>query len=137
MSNLFDVDKFTSFDGKTGTYILYTLVRIKSILNKYFENNKIIENKILVPEEDIEKQMLLKIAKYNQALEESYIENAPSKICTYLYELANIFNSYYQKVKILQGDEARLNSNIVLLSLMKSIFENGIDLLGFDAPERM
>ncbi len=134
---IFDVDKFTSFDGKTGPYILYTLVRIKSILNKYFENNKINENKILVPEEDIEKQMLLKIAKYNQALEESYIENAPSKICTYLYELANIFNSYYQKVKILQGDEARLNSNIVLLSLMKSIFENGIDLLGFDAPERM
>lgn len=134
---IFDTDKFTSFDGKTGPYILYTLVRIKAILNKFYENNTVKENKILNPVEDIEKQMLLKISRYNQALEESYIENAPSKICTYLYELANIFNSYYQKVKILQGDAERLDSNIVLLSLMKRIFENGIKLLGFEAPERM
>ena len=65
------------------------------------------------------------------------IENAPSKICTYLYELANTFNSYYQKVKILQGDKDRLDSNISLLSLMKRIFESGIYLLGFQAPEKM
>ncbi len=134
---IFDIDKFTSFEGKTGPYILYTLVRIKSILNKFYENNDIKENKILNPIEDIEKQILLKIAKYNQILEESYIENAPSKICTYLYELANIFNSYYQKVKILQENSERLYSNISLLSLMKRIFENGIELLGFEAPERM
>ena len=134
---IFDIDKFTSFEGKTGPYILYTLVRIKAILNKFYENNTIKENKILNPVEDIEKQILLKISKYNQVLEESYIENAPSKICTYLYELANTFNSYYQKVKILQGDSERLDSNIVLLSLMKRIFESGIDLLGFKAPEKM
>ena len=134
---IFDIDKFTSLEGKTGPYILYTLVRIKSILNKFYENNTLKENKILNPEEDIEKQLLLKISKYNQILEESYIENAPSKICTYLYELANIFNSFYQKIKILQEDSSRLDSNITLLNLMKKIFENGIDLLGFEAPERM
>ncbi len=134
---IFDIDKFTSFEGKTGPYILYTLVRIKSILNKFYENNTIKENKILNPVEDIERQILLKISKYNQILEESYIENAPSKICTYLYELANIFNSYYQKVKILKEDSERLESNISLLSLLKRIFENGIELLGFEAPEKM
>lgn len=134
---IFDIDKFTSFEGKTGPYILYTLVRIKAILNKFYEKNTLKENKILTPVEDIEKQILLKISKYNQILEESYIENAPSKICTYLYELANIFNSYYQKVKILQGDAERLESNISLLSLMKTIFETGIELLGFEAPEKM
>ena len=134
---IFDIDKFTSFEGKTGPYILYTLVRIKSILNKFFENDTIKENVILEPIESAEKEMLLKIVKYNQILEESYKENAPSKICIYLYELANIFNSYYQKVKILNGDKERLNSNIVLLSLMKEIFENGINLLGFEAPEKM
>ncbi len=134
---IFDIDKFTSIEGKTGPYILYTLVRIKSILNKFYENNSLKEDKILNPVEDIEKELLLKISRYNQVLEESYVENAPSKICTYLYELANIFNSYYQKVKILQGDSKRLDSNIVLLTLMKKIFENGIDLLGFEAPERM
>ena len=134
---IFDIDKFTSFEGKTGPYILYTLVRIKAILNKFFEKDTIKENTILSPIEDIEKQMLLKMAKYNQILEESYIENAPSKICIYLYELADIFNSYYQKVKILQGNEERLDSNIVMLSLMKRIFESGIELLGFKAPEKM
>ena len=134
---IFDVDKFTSFEGKTGPYILYTLVRIKSILNKYFENNELKEKRILAPKEDIEKEILLTISKYSQILEESYKENAPSKICTYLYELANNFNSYYQKIKILQGDSERLESNITLLVLLKKIFENGIDLLGFSAPEKM
>ena len=134
---IFDVDKFTSFEGKTGPYILYTLVRIKSILNKYFENNELKEKRILTPKEDIEKEILLTISKYSQILEESYKEDAPSKICTYLYELANNFNSYYQKIKILQGDSQRLESNITLLILLKKIFENGIDLLGFSAPEKM
>ena len=134
---IFDVDKFTSFDGKTGPYILYTLVRIKSILNKFFEANQLTEEKILKPDEEIEKQILLEIAKYNVALRESYEENAPSKICTYLFELANSFNGYYQKVKILQGDGEKLYSNITTLKLLKKIFENGIELLGFEAPDRM
>lgn len=135
---IFDIDKFTAFEGKTGPYILYTLVRIKSILNKYYENNNEIKDKtILEPVEDIEKELLLKISKYKEALEESYKENAPSKICIYLYELANTFNNYYQKVKILQGNEDRLESNILILSLMKRIFESGIYLLGFQAPEKM
>ncbi len=134
---IFDIDKFTSFDGKTGPYILYTLVRIKSILNKFYETSSVKENKILEPTEDIEKQILLKIAKFNQVLEESYLENAPSKICVYLYEIANIFNSYYQKVKILQGESDKLESNISLLTLLKRIFETGINLLGFKAPKKM
>lgn len=134
---IFDVDKFTSFDGKTGPYILYTLVRIKSILNKFYEENKLEEENILEPEQEIEKQLLLNIAKYNEVLTESYNENSPSKICTYLYELANCFNVYYQKVKILQGEKERLYSNITLLNLLKKIFENGIDLLGFEAPDKM
>lgn len=134
---IFDIDKFTSLEGKTGPYILYTLVRIKSILNKFYENNTIKENKILDPIEDIEKQILLTISRYNQILEESYIENSPAKICSYLYELANTFNSYYQKIKILQGNPERLNSNITLLSLMKRIFESGIELLGFETPKKM
>ena len=134
---IFDIDKFTSFEGKTGPYVLYTLVRIKSILNKFYENNTIKENRILNPIEDVEKQMLLTISRYNQVLKESYIENAPSKLCAYLYDLANTFNSYYQKIKILQGNPERLDSNITLLSLMKRIFENGIELLGFEAPEKM
>ena len=135
---IFDIDKFTSFDGKTGPYILYTLVRIKSILNKFYESHhELKDKKITTPIEEIEKKLLILIAKYNAVLEESYKENAPSKICTYLYELADCFNVYYQKVKILQGDAEKLDSNITLLNLLKKIFESGIDLLGFEAPDRM
>ncbi len=134
---VFDTDKFTSFDGKTGPYILYTLVRIKSILNKFFEENHLENEEILVPTEEIEKKIMIEISRFNSVLDESYNENSPSKICTYLYELANVFNSYYQKVKILQSDEKTLNSKITMLKLLKRIFETGIDLLGFEAPDRM
>ena len=80
---------------------------------------------------------MIEISRFNSVLDESYNENSPSKICTYLYELANVFNSYYQKVKILQSDEKTLNSKITMLKLLKRIFETGIDLLGFEAPDRM
>ncbi len=134
---IFDIDKFTSFEGKTGPYILYTIVRIKSILNKFFEKNELKKSIIQEPIENIEKEILLKISEYNNILEESYEVNSPSKICTYLYELANIFNNFYQKIRILQDDSERLESNISLLILVKKIFENGIQLLGFEAPEKM
>ena len=134
---IFDIDKFTSFEGNTGPYILYTLVRIKSILNKYFENNKLEERKILEPSDKTEKDLLITISKFNQALEEGYFDNAPSRICAYLYELSDKFNYFYQKVKILQGDGEKLASNISMLMLIKEIFECGIDLLGFKAPEKM
>ena len=70
-------------------------------------------------------------------MEEGYFDNAPSKICAYLYELSDKFNYFYQKVKILQGDGEKLKSNISMLILIKEIFECGIDLLGFKAPEKM
>ena len=134
---IFDINKFASFEGNTGPYILYTLVRIKSILNKYFENNKLDERKILEPSDKTEKDMLITIAKFNQALEEGYLNYAPSRICAYLYELSDKFNYFYQKVKILQSDGEKLKSNISMLCLIKEIFECGIDLLGFEAPEKM
>lgn len=135
---IFDIDKFTSFEGNTGPYILYTAVRIKSILRKYYENNDEIKNKdIQAPREDIEKKILITIAKYNGILEDTYNNNAPHILCAYLYELANLFNVFYQKVRILQGDKKTIQSNIVLLTLIKDIFENGTELLGFKIPDKM
>ena len=93
--------------------------------------------KILTPNEDIEKKLQIAVSKCNQVLESAYTENAPSILCAYLYELANIFNTFYQKVKILQGDNERLNSNIALLTLIKNIFETNVKLLGFSVPEKM
>ena len=135
---IFDIDKFTSIEGNTGPYILYTLVRINSILKKFYETNKKAEKmQILSSNEEIEKKLQIAISRCNQVFESAYTENAPSIICTYLYELANIFNTFYQKVKILQGNEERLSSNIALLTLIKNIFETGINLLGFEVPKKM
>ncbi len=120
---VFDVDRFISFEGNTGPYILYTIVRIKSILNKHKDLGGAVsltgaEKKILPARGDSEKALELLLAKYNDVLESSFAEVAPHKICQYIYELANGFNSFYHDTKIVsEEDEARRDSYIGLISL--------------------
>lgn len=138
---IFDIDRFTSFEGDTGPYILYTIVRIKSILAKYAEqggNLEVIRSAIKTPVNDSEKQMMMELAKYNTCMEAAYNETAPYKICAYIYGLANAFNHFYHDTKILtEIDEEKKAGWIALLLLIKDVFETAIDLLGFSAPERM
>ena len=136
---VFDVDRFTSFEGNTGPYILYTIVRIKSILNKYRESGKETDGiKIESAHSESEKALMLEAAKYNEVIQTSFEELAPHKICAYIYELANVFNRFYHETKILaEEDENKRNSYIALLVLTKEVLEACIELLGFEAPERM
>ena len=136
---IFDVDRFTSFEGNTGPYILYTIVRIKSILNKYRENGGALEGLHVLPAEDqYEKALMLQTLRFNDVMETVYEETAPHKICAYIYELANEFNKFYHETKILaEEDETKKSGYIALLSLTKRVMETCIDLLGFEAPERM
>ena len=136
---IFDVDRFTSFEGNTGPYILYTIVRIKSILNKYAENGGSLEGLGIRPAENIyEKALMLQILKFNDVFETVYAEIAPHKLCAYIYELANEFNKFYHETKILsEEDEQKRAGYIALLVLAKRVLETCIDLLGFEAPERM
>jgi arginyl-tRNA synthetase len=140
---VFDVERFISFEGNTGPYILYTIVRIKSILNKYRENGGQVsdagtEKKILPPKGESEKALMLLLSKYNEVLPASFAETAPHKICQYIYELANGFNSFYHDTKILsEEDTATKDSYIGLITLTKRVLETCIDLLGIEAPERM
>ena len=136
---IFDVDRFTSFEGNTGPYILYTIVRIKSILNKYRENGGALEGLHVLPAEDqYEKALMLQTLRFNDVMETVYEETAPHKICAYIYELANEFNKFYHETKILaEEDETKKSGYIALLSLTKRVLETCIDLLGFEAPERM
>ena len=136
---VFDVDRFTSFEGNTGPYILYTIVRIKSILAKYRESGKeIAEHAVTAPANEIEKALMLEVMKFNSVIEAAYEETAPHKICAYIYDLANMFNKFYHETKILsEEDEERQQSYISLLSLTKRVLEACIDMLGFEAPERM
>ena len=99
---IFDVDRFTSFEGNTGPYILYTIVRIKSILNKYKENgNTLDDTRILGAGSESEKALMLEAAKFGSVMETAYQELAPHKICAYIYDLANAFNRFYHETKIL------------------------------------
>ena len=136
---IFDMDRFTSFEGDTGPYILYTIVRIKSILAKYKEPGAVIdENAFQTPVNDSEKALMMEIAKYNASIENAYEELAPHKICAYIYDLANAFNRFYHETKILtEEDEVKKAGYISLLVLTRDILETCIDLLGFSAPERM
>ncbi len=136
---VFDVDRFTSFEGNTGPYILYTIVRIKSILNKYTEAGESLEGLVIAGAHgDEEKALMLEAAKYNGVMETAFEELAPHKICAYIYELANAFNRFYHETKILAEEDKEVRkSYIALLVLTKKILESCIDVLGFEAPERM
>lgn len=136
---VFDVDRFTSFEGNTGPYILYTIVRIKSILGKYQQDGGIIENlKLQEATNESEKALMLEIAKFNEMINNVYAEIAPHKICAYIYDVANAFNKFYHETKILAEEDAQKKAGyIALLKLTKDVLETCIDLLGFEAPERM
>ncbi|MBD5463407.1 MAG: arginine--tRNA ligase [Lachnospiraceae bacterium] len=136
---IFDIDKFTSFEGDTGPYILYTIVRIKSILNKIKEQGGTIEGSVLREAcSDSEKALMLEIAGFNAMMESAYMETAPHKICAYIYELANAFNRFYHETRIVAQEDAGKKSGwVALLLLTRDILETCIDVLGFTAPERM
>ena len=136
---VFDLDKFTSFEGNTGPYILYTIVRIKSILNKYRASGNAVEKgHILVPEGESEKALMLALTGFNSMIQQAFEELAPHKICSFIYDLANDFNHFYHETKILSEEDAgRKRSYIELLDLTREVLETSIDLLGFAAPERM
>lgn len=136
---VFDVDRFTSFEGDTGPYILYTIVRIKSILGRYTEEgNKIEKGGIHCAASESEKALMIEAAKFNSIVEVAFEEKAPHKICSYIYDFANAFNRFYHETKILSEEDQRKKASwISLLELVKEILETCIDMLGFSAPDRM
>ncbi|MCM1535758.1 MAG: arginine--tRNA ligase, partial [Clostridium sp.] len=136
---VFDMDRFTSFEGDTGPYILYTIVRIKSILAKYKEQGgKLTDVSLKEADNEAQKALMMQIAQFNTMLSTACEELAPHKVCAYIYDLANAFNHFYHETKILsEEDKARKESFIALLLLTRDILETCIDLLGFSAPERM
>ena len=133
---VFDMDRFISFEGNTGPYILYTIVRIKSILKKNGQMSP--EARILPAVSEAEKSLGLELAKYNEVLAVSFEETAPHKICQYVYDLSNACNRFYHDTKILtEENKEQKESWLSLIALAEKVLETCIDLLGIDAPERM
>jgi arginyl-tRNA synthetase len=136
---VFDLERFTSFEGDTGPYILYTMVRIKSILAKYAEQGGDINNaSLMTSENESEKALSLQLAQFNTMMTSAADELAPHKVCAYIYDLANAFNHFYHETKILtEEDKEKKAGFIALLTLTLNVLEACIDVLGFEAPDRM
>lgn len=136
---IFDIDRFVSFTGNTGPYILYTIVRINSILAKYREQGGEKEKYTLLPAaSEAEKALMLETARYNEVMQTAFAEKAPHKICQYIYDLSEDFNHFYQEVIILtEENKAQQGSWIQLIGLAKDVLNACIRVLGFEAPERM
>ncbi len=136
---IFDTEKFTSFEGDTGPYILYTMVRIKSILNRFKANGgDVAACKIGNAANESEKGLELQLTGFQNAIRTAASELAPHKICAYIYDLANAFNHFYHETRILAEEDKALQQQwIALLGLTLKVLETSIDLLGFSAPDRM
>ena len=132
---VFDMDKFAAFEGNTGPYILYTIVRVKSILAKYGAW----ENLPIAPAANASaKDLMLAITKFGPTMEAALKAAAPNMVCAYIYELAGCVNKFYHETRILtEEDEALKAGYIALIGLAKNILETCIHILGFSAPDKM
>ena len=133
----FDIDRFASFEGNTGPYILYNIVRIKSILSKAGEEAVGDLSKLPLDAPGL-KLLLRKLVAFPNMMNEAYQELAPHKICQYVHELADAFSSFYHDTPILkEEDPEKKGAFLALLKLLQGLLETSIDLLGFSAPDKM
>ena len=131
----FDLERFAAFEGNTGPYILYTIVRIKSILSKYGAWEHL---PIQASANDYAKDLMLAITKFGPTLESALKTSSPNLICAYIYELAGCVNKFYHETRILGEEDADKKAGyIALIALAKNILEQSIHILGFSAPDKM
>ena len=131
----FDLERFAAFEGNTGPYILYTIVRVKSILGRYGAWEHL---PIQAPANGEAKDLMLAITKFGPTMEAALANNAPNQICAYIYELAGSVNKFYHETPILKEENEELKAgHIALIGLAKDVLETCIHILGFEAPEKM
>ena len=132
---IFDMDRFAAFEGNTGPYILYTIVRVKSILSKYGPWEHL---SVQAPANGYAKDLMLSMTKFGPTLEAALKTSSPNLICAYIYELAGCVNKFYHETPVLKEPDKTLKAgHIALLGLAKRLLETSIHLLGFCAPEKM
>ena len=131
----FDLERFAAFEGNTGPYILYTIVRIKSILNRYGACENL---PIQLPANPYAKDLMLAITKVGPTMEAALKASAPNLVCAYIYELAGAVNKFYHETRILTEENEELKAGYIsLIGLAKEVLEKCIYILGFSAPDKM
>jgi arginyl-tRNA synthetase len=133
---IFDLDRFMTFEGKTGPYLLYAAVRIKSILRKAADAQ--LKPGMVQIELPTERNLALALDAFDGALKAAYDKRAPHFLCDHVYSLAQAFSSFYAEAPIMQeADAAKQASRLALASATLAQIEIALDLLGIAAPERM
>jgi arginyl-tRNA synthetase len=134
---VFDLDRFTSFEGRTGPYLLYAAVRTKSILRRASEQG-VTAGPMLSPAGPEERELMLKLAQFPDVIDFSVKTRAPNHLADYVYNLAITFNRFYRDYHILsERDTVRQKSWLALSQYALAQMEQGLSLLGIDVPERM
>jgi len=136
---IFDVKESVSMTGNSGPYLQYSAVRAQKVLGKILESqvekvNKKVEQKEWVLE-SVEKNLIKKIMQYRVVMGEAVSELAPSKLCTYLYEVAQEFSRFYENVQVV-GSEYEVERGAIVLAYLK-VLTHGLNILGIEVPEKM
>lgn len=134
---IFDLEKFSSFEGKTGPYLLYSYVRLNNIINKLKEKN-ITPGTIDTPASNTERNIFLKLSELPDALNLAAAERAPSVVCEYIYDLSTLVNTFYHTHHILnEQNEIQQKSWMGLCILIIKVMDICFDILGIKVPEKM
>ena len=131
---IFDLKTFTSFDGNTGPYILYTYARAGSILKK--AEIKKITSKFNIPNlEEKELELIKKLSQFSEAVIDSFTHLNPSIISNYCYQICQKFNEFYQSCPVIKSDNSMFRLSLV--ESFRQILRNALHLLGIDVLEEM
>jgi arginyl-tRNA synthetase len=134
---VFDLERFSSFEGKTGPYLQYAAVRIKSILRRADEGG-LSAGPILQPTAVVERELILELLRVPETIERSIELRAPNHVAEYAYAVAGRFNRFYDACHILsEGDPARQASWLALSKWALDALETLLGLLGIEVPDRM
>ena len=136
---IFDIKESVSMTGNSGPYLQYSAVRAQKVLGKILESqvekvNKKVEQKEWILE-NVEKNLIKKIMQYKEVMGEAVSELAPSKLCTYLYEVAQEFSRFYENVQVV-GSEFEVERGAIVLAYLK-VLTHGLNILGIEVPEKM
>jgi arginyl-tRNA synthetase len=135
-SYVFDLDRFTSFEGKTGPYLLYQAVRVKSLLRKAADEG-LIAGEMQIGE-PAERELALTLDAFQQAVSEAYDKKAPHFIAEHAYRLAQAYSKFYAACPVLSAKDAAIKaSRLALSQTTLNQLEQALDLLGIETPERM
>lgn len=138
---VFDLQRFAAFEGNTGPYILYTIVRMRSILKKYQQREadaQIDIQNLESPSSESERALFLSLVKFQEVLQAAYEELAPHRICQFIYDVSNACNRFYHEHQILsETKQQQQRSWIALVALASDLLETCVTLLGIEVPEKM